>query len=98
MLPTLLPEWQTGRRFTGMAFATIGFALKSGLALGSSGFLWIMVAFFHYDAGSPDGPRALAGFRICSGVVVSLLFLVCVPCFYVSTSSISAPPSRWRTR
>src|SRR5204863_5355448 len=29
-------EWKTGRRFTGIVFATIGFALKSGLALGSS--------------------------------------------------------------
>ena len=35
-------EWKTGRRFTGMVFATIGFALKSGLALGSASFLWIM--------------------------------------------------------
>ena len=31
-------EWKTGRRFTGMVFATIGFALKSGLALGSARF------------------------------------------------------------
>ena len=29
-------EWKTGRRFTGMVFATIGFALKAGLALGSA--------------------------------------------------------------
>ena len=29
-----------------MTFATIGFALKCGLALGSSSFLWIMVGFF----------------------------------------------------
>ena len=42
-------EWKTGRRFTGMVFATIGFALKSGLALGSASFLWIMLGFFHYD-------------------------------------------------
>jgi len=32
-------EWQTGRRFTGMVFATIGFSLKAGLALGSACFL-----------------------------------------------------------
>jgi glycoside/pentoside/hexuronide:cation symporter, GPH family len=32
-------EWTIGRRFTGMVFATIGFALKSGLALGSASFL-----------------------------------------------------------
>jgi GPH family glycoside/pentoside/hexuronide:cation symporter len=70
-------EWKTGRRFTGMAFATIGFALKSGLALGSSSFLWIMVGLFHYDASSPDLPQALEGFRMCSGLVVGLLFLIC---------------------
>lgn len=47
-------ELKTGRRFTGMVFATIGFALKSGLALGSASFLWIMVGFFHYDShGTP---------------------------------------------
>jgi len=47
-------EWKIGRRFTGMVFATIGFALKSGLALGSASFLWIMVGFFHYDShGTP---------------------------------------------
>ena len=39
-------EWKIGRRFTGMVFATIGFALKSGLALGSASFLWIMQGFF----------------------------------------------------
>ena len=27
-------EWKTGRRFTGIVFATIGFALKSGLSTG----------------------------------------------------------------
>jgi len=70
-------EWKTGRRLTGMAFATIGFALKCGLALGSSSFLWIMVAFFRYDARAPDAPLALEGFRTCSGLVVSLLFVIC---------------------
>ncbi|HEX7618215.1 MAG TPA: MFS transporter, partial [Verrucomicrobiae bacterium] len=48
-------EWKVGRRFTGMVFATIGFALKSGLALGSAAFLWIMAGMFHYDThGSPE--------------------------------------------
>src|SRR5215469_10604983 len=35
-------EWKTGRRFNGMVFATIGFALKSGLALGQASFLWFL--------------------------------------------------------
>jgi glycoside/pentoside/hexuronide:cation symporter, GPH family len=70
-------EWKTGRRFTGMVFATIGFALKSGLALGSASFLWIMKYGFGYDTKLPDVPQAIQGFRACSGIVVGLLFAVC---------------------
>ena len=63
-------EWKTGRRFTGMVFATIGFALKSGLALGSASFLWIMGGFFHYDTKLPSAPDAVAGYRFASGIAV----------------------------
>ena len=70
-------EWKTGHRFTGMVFATIGFALKSGLALGSASFLWIMAGIFHYDTKLPDAPDAVAGYRACSGIVVGLLFGLC---------------------
>jgi len=70
-------EWKTGRRFTGIVFATICFALKSGLALGSSSFLWIMAGFFAYDIKLPDAPDAVHGFRVCSGIVVGMLFAIC---------------------
>jgi Na+/melibiose symporter-like transporter len=70
-------EWKVGRRFTGMVFATIGFALKSGLALGSAGFLWIMAGFFNYDTKLPDAPEAIAGYRTCSCLVVGTLFAIC---------------------
>jgi len=70
-------EWTVGRRFTGMVFATIGFALKSGLALGSASFLWIMAGFFHYDTQLPGTPDAIAGYRFTSGIVVGLLFAIC---------------------
>jgi glycoside/pentoside/hexuronide:cation symporter, GPH family len=70
-------EWKTGRRFTGIVFATICFALKTGLALGSSSFLWIMAGFFSYNTKLPDAPEAIHGFRVCSGIVVGLLFAVC---------------------
>ena len=70
-------EWKTGRRFTGMVFATIGFALKSGLALGSEGFLWIMQGCFNYDTKLPDAVSAVAGFRMCSGLLTGLLFAIC---------------------
>jgi len=70
-------EWKTGRRFTGIVFATIGFALKSGLALGSSSFLWIMALFYNYDTQLPDAPEAITGFRISSGVIVGIMFAIC---------------------
>ena len=70
-------EWKVGRRFTGIVFATIGFALKSGLALGQASFLWVMKYGFHYDTKLPDAPEAVAGYRVCSGIVVGLLFGVC---------------------
>jgi Na+/melibiose symporter-like transporter len=70
-------EWKTGRRFTGMAFATIGFALKSGLALGQASFLWIMMLLFQYDTKLPDAAQAVHGYRVCGCIVVGLLFAVC---------------------
>jgi len=70
-------EWKTGRRFTGTVFATIGFALKAGLAIGSASFLWIMAGFFGYETHTPGTPEAVAGYRLCAGVGVGLLFGVC---------------------
>lgn len=70
-------EWTIGRRFTGMVFATIGFALKSGLALGSASFLWIMEGIFHYDTKLPSAPDAVAGYRFNSGISVGVLFAIC---------------------
>jgi Na+/melibiose symporter-like transporter len=70
-------EWTVGRRFTGMVFATIGFALKSGLALGSASFLWIMQGFFSYDTHAPSTPEAIQGYRFTSGIFVGLLFAIC---------------------
>jgi Na+/melibiose symporter-like transporter len=70
-------EWTTGRRLTGVVFATIGFALKCGLALGSAGFLWLMASFFKYDSGSADAPLAVEGFRWCNGLVVGISLATC---------------------
>ncbi len=67
-------EWQTGRRFTGMVFATIGFALKSGLALGSAVFLWLMAGLFNYETHLPTAANAVAGYRATSSIIVGLLF------------------------
>jgi Na+/melibiose symporter-like transporter len=70
-------EWKTGHRFTGMVFATIGFGLKAGLALGSASFLWIMAGLFNYDTKLPDPAQAVQDYRACSGIVVGILFAIC---------------------
>jgi Na+/melibiose symporter-like transporter len=70
-------EWQTGRRFTGMVFATIGFSLKAGLALGSAAFLWMLAGFFGYDTAQPTAPNAIEGYRVMSSFVVGALFAGC---------------------
>jgi len=67
-------EWQTGRRFTGMVFATIGFSLKAGLALGSAAFLWLMAGLFGYDTKLPAAPEAVHGYFVSSSLIVGLLF------------------------
>jgi Na+/melibiose symporter-like transporter len=76
-------EWRLGRRFTGMVFATIGFALKSGLALGSASFLWIMQGFFGYETARPSAPQAVAGYRFSSGVAVGVLFVICTLLLFI---------------
>jgi glycoside/pentoside/hexuronide:cation symporter, GPH family len=76
-------EWRLGRRFTGMVFATIGFALKSGLALGSASFLWIMQGFFAYETALPAAPRAVAGYRFSSGIAVGVLFAICTVLLFI---------------
>jgi Na+/melibiose symporter-like transporter len=70
-------EWQTGRRFTGMVFATIGFALKAGLALGSASFLWLMAGLWNYDTHQPSTPNAIAGYHFSSTIMVGVFFLAC---------------------
>ncbi len=67
-------EWQTGRRFTGMVFATIGFSLKAGLALGSASFLWLMQGIWNYDTAAPSAPNAVHGYFVSSSITVGLMF------------------------
>jgi glycoside/pentoside/hexuronide:cation symporter, GPH family len=68
-------EWKTGRRATGTIFATIGFALKAGLAIGAYGLLMIQ-DFMHYD---PDkiSREIVAMFRVCTTIVPAILFAIC---------------------
>jgi GPH family glycoside/pentoside/hexuronide:cation symporter len=69
-------EWKTGRRATGVIFATIGFALKAGLSLGSASFLWLM-SMYGYAPNQPQTARTLEGIHMCSTLYISVLFVIC---------------------
>jgi Na+/melibiose symporter-like transporter len=79
-------EWTNNRRATGMIFATIGFALKAGLSIGSASFLWLM-SMYGYAANQPQTGRTLEGIRMCSSVYVGILFGICtvlVVCYKIN--------------
>jgi Na+/melibiose symporter-like transporter len=70
-------EWKNNRRATGIVFATIGFGLKTGLALGQSSFLWLMQGFYNYNPKVAPTQETLQGFRMFSGIFVGVLFGIC---------------------
>ncbi|HEU0055612.1 MAG TPA: glycoside-pentoside-hexuronide (GPH):cation symporter, partial [Longimicrobium sp.] len=60
-------EWKTGRRATGVIFATILFALKVGLSLGGAIAGWLL-AGYGYRANAAQTPQALQGIRMLVSV------------------------------
>jgi GPH family glycoside/pentoside/hexuronide:cation symporter len=69
-------EWKNNRRATGMVFATICFALKAGLSIGSASLLWLL-GMYGYAANQPQTDRTLEGIRMCSTIFVGILFAIC---------------------
>jgi Na+/melibiose symporter-like transporter len=69
-------EWKNGRRATGMVFATIGFALKLGLAVGTSSVLWLL-AYYGYEANQAQAPSTLEGIRSLHSFYIGGAFAVC---------------------
>jgi Na+/melibiose symporter-like transporter len=69
-------EWQNGRSVTGIVFATICFALKLGLSLGS--FLMLqLLGWYGYVANQQQSSEALRGIRLTSSVFPTIMFAVC---------------------
>ncbi|HMO83575.1 MAG TPA: MFS transporter [Lacipirellulaceae bacterium] len=69
-------EWKTGRSATSIVFATICFALKAGLGVGS--FLVLQLLDWHgYVAGQPQSAEALHGIRLTASLYPTALFLAC---------------------
>ena len=69
-------EWKLGIRTTGIVFATIGFALKAGLALGGAALSWVEDAVGYGD-GKPVTDAHVEMFRVSNTIVPAVLFLIC---------------------
>jgi Na+/melibiose symporter-like transporter len=76
-------EWKTGRRTTGVIYATVLFALKVGLSLG--GFLagWLLSGY-GYRPHVAQTEHALRGIRLTISIYPAILYCVIVGalCFY----------------
>ncbi len=72
-------EWKTGRRTTGIIYATILFGLKAGLSLGGATAGWLLSAF-GYRANAVQTSTALQGIRMTISVFPAILFVLVVAC------------------
>jgi len=79
-------EWKTGRRTTGVIYATIIFGLKAGLSLGGAIAGWLLSGY-GYKANQVQTPEALQGIRLTISIYPAIFFLivlVCLLCYKIS--------------
>jgi Na+/melibiose symporter-like transporter len=72
-------EWKTGRRTTGVIFATILFGLKTGLSLGGFAAGWLLSGY-GYKPNAAQAPEALQGIRMTISIYPAILFLIVIAC------------------
>ncbi len=72
-------EWKTGRRTTGVIYATILFALKAGLSLGGAIAGWLLSGY-GYRPNMAQTVESLFGIRMTISVYPAIFFLVVVTC------------------
>jgi Na+/melibiose symporter-like transporter len=79
-------EWTTGRRTTGIIFATILFALKAGLSIGGAIAGWLLSGY-GYRANVQQTSHALLGIRLTASVYPAVflgIVVVCLLCYKIS--------------
>jgi Na+/melibiose symporter-like transporter len=79
-------EWQTGRRTTGVIYATILFGLKAGLSLGGAIAGWLLSGY-GYQAGAVQTEKALLGIRMTASIypaIFLVIVVVCLLCYKIS--------------
>ena len=74
-------EWKTGRRTTGLVYATIMFALKAGLSLGVAIAGWVLSAY-GYVPNVAQTPTALLGIRMTISIFPAICFLIVLACLF----------------
>lgn len=72
-------EWQTGRRATGIVYATIIFGLKAGLSLGGAVAGWLLSGF-GYQANAAQTTTSLLGIRLVISVFPAIFLGVVIVC------------------
>jgi Na+/melibiose symporter-like transporter len=72
-------EWKTGRRTTGVIYATIMFGLKAGLSLGGAILGWVLGAY-GYRPNVAQTPDALFGIRMSISIFPAICFLIVLVC------------------
>jgi len=72
-------EWKTGRRITGVIYATILFGLKTGLSLGGAMAGWLLSGY-GYRANAVQTAGALRGICLTISVFPSIFFLIVIIC------------------
>ena len=70
-------EWKTGRRTTGVIYATILFGLKAGLALGSAMSLWLLSGY-GYVANQTQTENSLLGIRMIVSIYSAIFLCIVV--------------------
>lgn len=83
-------EWKTGRRITGLVFATILFALKTGLSLGGAIAGWLLSGY-GYQANVAQSANALLGIRMTISIYPAIFLVIVVGCllFYKITKQLN---------
>jgi GPH family glycoside/pentoside/hexuronide:cation symporter len=76
-------EWKTGRRTTGVIYATVLFALKLGLSLGAFLAGWLLSGY-GYHSKAVQTAHSLLGIRLTISIYPAILYCVIVGalCFY----------------
>src|SRR4029079_15858376 len=74
-------EWKTSRRTTGVIFATILFALKTGLSLGGA-IAGLLLSAYGYQPNVAQTPQALLGIRMTISIYPAMFLLIVVGCLF----------------